>query len=140
MARYCSEPTTKGNVTSLRSGEREIRLKASPADRRGFYYFPLTRLTYGRIIGPAHLSCLAGCSFLHIKVDNTLSEQQMKRGTLMQFGFTCAQWFLKTIMQVSGSTPFRTRDCPARFPLTTMEAIVMVMLSCGRIKPFWQWW
>lgn len=37
--------------------------------------------------------------------------------------FTWAQWFLKTIMQVSGSTPFKSTDCPSRFPLATMEAI-----------------
>lgn len=50
--------------------------------------------------------------------------------------FTWAQWFLKTIMQVSGSTPFRTRDCPSRFPLATIEAI-MVNRTCGLNHVTW---
>lgn len=45
--------------------------------------------------------------------------------------FTWAQWFLNTIMQVSGSTPFKTRDCPSRFPLATTEAIMVTGSHMG---------
>lgn len=42
---------------------------------------------------------------------------------------TCAQWFLNTIMHVSGSTPFRTSDWSSWFPSATMDVIVVPSLN-----------
>lgn len=51
---------------------------------------------------------------------------------------TCIQWFLNTIMQVSGSTPLNVRDF-FRLPPTTTEAIILTVCQAAVVSPSSMW-